>query len=69
MGGLEDLIERIPLRGDGAEPLLRELQSFRDAVCGEGVPVVDGAQGRAALELSLSIQDRIKSHVVDTRSA
>lgn len=69
VGGLEDLVERIPLRGDGAEPLLRELQSFRDAVCGEGVPVVDGAQGRAALELSLSIQDRIKSHVVDTRSA
>lgn len=69
VGGLEELVERIPLKGDGAEPLLRELQSFRDAVCEEGVPVVDGAQGRAALELSLSIQDRIKSHVVDTRSA
>lgn len=68
VGGLEDLVERIPLKGDGAEPLLRELQSFREAVCEEGVPVVDGAQGRAALELSLSIQDRIKSHVVDTRS-
>lgn len=69
MGGLDELVERIPLRGDGAEPLARELESFRAVLCGEAQPLVDGAQGRAALELSLSIQDRIKSHVVNTRSA
>lgn len=66
---LEGLVERIPLTGDGVEPLARELESFRRVVMGVAPPVVDGPQGRAALELSLSIQDRIRSHVVDTRSA
>ncbi|RMH15293.1 MAG: gfo/Idh/MocA family oxidoreductase [Gemmatimonadetes bacterium] len=66
-GGLEDVVERIPLQGDGVEPLRLELEAFRDAVRGERAPAVDGEQGRQALALSLSIQERIESHVADTR--
>lgn len=68
-GGLEGLLERIPLQGDGAEPLRKELESFRDAVLGLHPPVVSGEQGRAALAVTVTIEDRIHSHVADTRSA
>lgn len=68
-GGLAALVERIPLQGDGAEPLRKELESFRDAVLGKVPPAVSGAQGRAALEVTLSIEDRIRKHVADTRTA
>lgn len=64
---LQEIIERIPLRGDGAEPLRRELENFRDALCGAGVPAVTGEDGRAALAVALTIQERIESHVADTR--
>ncbi|HSG50240.1 MAG TPA: Gfo/Idh/MocA family oxidoreductase, partial [Longimicrobiales bacterium] len=46
--GLAALVERIPLQGDGAEPLRKELENFRDAILGEAPPAVSGAQGRAA---------------------
>jgi predicted dehydrogenase len=68
-GGLEGLLEHIPLQGDGAEPLRKELESFRDAVLGLHPPVVSGEQGRAALAVTVTIEDRIRSHVADTRSA
>ncbi len=68
-GGLESLIERIPLEGDGAEPLRKELESFRDAVLGLHPPVVSGVQGRAALAVTVTIEDRIHRHVADTRTA
>ncbi len=66
---LSEIIERIPLRGDGTEPLRRELESFRDAVRGSRPPAVSGEDGRAALAVALAIQERIESHVADTRPA
>jgi len=68
-GGLEGLVERIPLQGDGGEPLRKELESFRDAVLGLHPPVVSGEQGRAALAVTVTIEDRIHRHVADTRTA
>jgi len=68
-GGLESLVERVPLQGDGAEPLRKELESFRDAVLGLHPPIVSGVQGRAALAVTVTIEERIHHHVADTRSA
>lgn len=68
-GGLEGLVERIPLQGDGGEPLRKELESFRDAVLGLHPPVVSGEQGRAALAVTVTIEDRIHRHVADTRTS
>ncbi|HSG10070.1 MAG TPA: Gfo/Idh/MocA family oxidoreductase [Longimicrobiales bacterium] len=67
--GLADIVERIPLAGDGAEPLRRELENFRDAVLGERPPAVSGNDGRAALAVALAIQERIELHVSDSRPA
>jgi predicted dehydrogenase len=64
---LREIVERIPLKGDGTEPLRRELESFRDAVRGERAPAVSGADGRAALAVALAIQERIETHVAATR--
>lgn len=66
---LTDIVERIHLKGDGEEPLKRELESFRDALRGLRPPVVSGRDGRAALAVALAIQERIESHVTDTRPA
>jgi predicted dehydrogenase len=66
---LGEIVERIPLEGDGVEPLRRELENFRDAVRGTARPAVTGADGRAALAVALAIQERIENHVVDTRPA
>ncbi len=66
---LGEIVERVPLRGDGAEPLRRELENFRDAVKGKGLPAVTGEDGRSALAVALAIQERIESHVADTRPA
>ncbi len=68
-GGLADLVERIPLQGDGAEPLAKELENFSDAVVGRGTPAVDGEDGRSALAISLLIEERIETYVADTRKA
>ncbi len=64
-----EIVERIPLAGDGVEPLRRELENFRDVVRGVARPVVDGHDGRSALSLSLAIEERIRNHVADTRPA
>ena len=61
--GLADIVERIPLVGDGGEPLRRELENFRDAARGIALPAVSGSEGRAALAVALSIEERIRSHV------
>lgn len=66
---LAEIVERVPLKGDGVEPLRRELENFRDVVRGTARPVVDGNNGRSALAVSLSIEERIRTHVTDTRSA
>lgn len=66
---LVEIVERVPLVGDGAEPLKRELEDFRDAVRGDSTPTVTGDDGRAALAVALAIQERIEHHVPDSRPA
>jgi predicted dehydrogenase len=60
---LADIVERIPLQGDDAEPLRAELGSFLAAVRGEAEVVVSGEDGRRALAVALDIVDRIEDHV------
>lgn len=67
--GLQSIVERVPLTGDGVEPLRRELENFRDAVLGDAPALVTGQAGRDALAVSLSIEERIMSHVADTHPA
>ncbi len=66
-GGLESLVERIPLEGKQVEPLRRELEDFRDACLGRKKPAVSGQDGRNALAVTLSIEERIRAHVADSR--
>ncbi len=68
-GGLADIVERVPLQGDGAEPLAKELENFRDAVAGREAPAADGEEGRSVLAVSLLIEERIETYVADTRPA
>jgi predicted dehydrogenase len=68
-GSLADIVDRIPLVGDGAESLRRQLEDFREAVRGASAPAVGGHDGRAALAVALAIQERIEAHVVDSRPA
>lgn len=67
--GLASLVERIPIEGDGAEPLRMELEAFRAAVLQEANPPVSGREGRDALHVALAIQELIETHVADTRPA
>jgi predicted dehydrogenase len=60
---LEDLLESIPLHGDGGEPLRRELESFIGALRGVSAVAVSGDDGRRALAAALEIVDRIQTHV------
>ena len=66
---LAAVVDRIPIRGDGTEPLAAELSAFRDAVAGLAPPPVTGEDGRRALELALAIERQIEDHVAHTRSA
>jgi len=66
---LADIVERIPLKGDGAEPLRSELSSFLAAVRGESAIAVTGEDGRRALAVALEIVDRIQHHVSATHPA
>ena len=66
---LSEVVEQLLLRGDGVEPLRRELEDFRNAVRGHSKPAVTGDDGRAALAVALAIQERIAAHVADTRPA
>jgi predicted dehydrogenase len=69
LASLMDIVERVTIKGDGVEPLRRELESFRDAALGRHEPLVSGKAGREALRVSLSIEERIRRHVVDTSPA
>jgi predicted dehydrogenase len=66
--GLEALVERIELRGDGREPLRCELEAFVTAVRGEPALIVTGDEGRQALAIALEIEQKIED-VADTRAA
>jgi predicted dehydrogenase len=66
---LEEIIEFVPLRADGTEPLRCELDSFVAAVTGAGPVVVTGRDGRDALAVALQIVERIEAHVTDRNPA
>lgn len=66
--GLSTVVRRIPIRGDGIEPLFAEQCSFRDAIAGLAPPPVTGEDGRRALQLALAIEQQIEDHVAHTRS-
>lgn len=67
--GIEGMVERIQLTGDGKEPLLAELESFVAGVRGEGELVVTGEDGRRALAVALEIVERIQVDVAHPRPA
>jgi predicted dehydrogenase len=67
--GLDEIIERVTFRSDGAEPLRCELESFTAAVRGVGRVAVTGGEGREALAVALEIVQRIDAHVTDRRPA
>lgn len=66
---LEEIMEHVPLVGDGAEPLRVELESFVRAAAGEAAVTVDGVAGRRALAVALEIVERIEDHVAATNTA
>lgn len=61
--GIQDLVERVSLEGDGSEPLARELERFIAAVRGEAVVPVSGHDGRRALAVALDIVERTQRNV------
>ncbi|UCC75268.1 MAG: Gfo/Idh/MocA family oxidoreductase [Gemmatimonadota bacterium] len=60
--GLSDLVEHIPLRGDGEEPLKLELRAFTRAVRREEPVAVSAHEGRTALAVALDIVEHIERH-------
>ncbi|HEX2080823.1 MAG TPA: Gfo/Idh/MocA family oxidoreductase [Longimicrobium sp.] len=62
VAALLGLVERIPLQGDGTEPLRAELQAWVAAVRGDGPLVVSGEDGRNALAVALRIMEKIEQH-------
>lgn len=60
---LDQIIERIPLQGDGREPLRAELESLIATLRGETAVSVTGREGRDALAVALEVLRRIDSHV------
>ncbi|HEX6939617.1 MAG TPA: Gfo/Idh/MocA family oxidoreductase [Longimicrobiales bacterium] len=66
---LDAVVERVPLRGDGREPLRCELESFVEAVRGRAPVAVSGEEGRRALAVALEIVQRIEQHVAHTSSS
>jgi predicted dehydrogenase len=62
MAALLGVVERVELKGDGAEPLRAELEAWVRAVRGEGPLVVSGEAGRDALAVALRIMERIEQH-------
>jgi predicted dehydrogenase len=63
---LLDIVERISLVGDGAEPLRAELESFVSAAQGRAPIAVSGREGRDALAVALEIIRRIETYVTTT---
>ncbi|MEW5928392.1 MAG: Gfo/Idh/MocA family oxidoreductase [Gemmatimonadota bacterium] len=57
------MVDRVELRGDGAEPLRAELEAWVRAVRGEAPLVVSGRDGRQALAVALEIMGRIEHDV------
>jgi predicted dehydrogenase len=66
---LDDLVERVEIRGDGKEPLRAELEAWVAALRGEDSLVVTGAEGRRALAVALEIVRKIESNVTDPHAS
>lgn len=60
---LEDILERMPLVGDGEEPLARELAAFLRAARGLEAGPASAREARAALSLALEITGEIERFV------
>ncbi|HEX5723862.1 MAG TPA: Gfo/Idh/MocA family oxidoreductase [Longimicrobiaceae bacterium] len=61
---LMNIVERVELSSDGAEPLRAELEAWIAAVRGERPVVVSGRDGRDALAVALRIMESIDRHAV-----
>ncbi|HEY0671028.1 MAG TPA: Gfo/Idh/MocA family oxidoreductase [Longimicrobiales bacterium] len=66
---LEEIVERINLKGDQREPLRAELESFVAALRGEAEVAVSGQEGRDALAVALEIVRRIEAYVTERTPA
>jgi predicted dehydrogenase len=58
---LADFVAVETFRGDGSEPLARELDAFRRAVAERSRPPVTGEDGLQAMRLAAAILDRVGS--------
>jgi predicted dehydrogenase len=59
--GLADMVVVEQLRGDGAEPLLKELEAFCEALATRSAPPVTGEDGLEAMRVASVILDRVGS--------
>lgn len=57
--GLADMVRVEQLRGDGVEPLVKELDSFCTALATRSAPPVTGEDGLEAMRLATAILDRV----------
>jgi predicted dehydrogenase len=55
--------DMIKIRLDKREPLRAQLESFVQVVADDGVPVVSGADGLAAIDLSMTLMESGRLHV------
>ncbi len=57
--GLSDMVRVEQLRGDGVEPLVKELQAFCTALEARSAPPVTGEDGLEAMRLAAAILERV----------
>jgi predicted dehydrogenase len=57
--GLADMVRVEQLRGDGVEPLVKELEAFCTALATRSAPPVTGEDGLEAMRLATAILDRV----------
>ncbi len=57
--GLADMVRVEQLRGDGVEPLVKELSAFCDALATRSAPPVTGEDGLDAMRLATTVLDRV----------
>jgi predicted dehydrogenase len=57
--GLADMVRVEQLRGDGVEPLVKELEAFCTALATRSAPPVTGEDGLEAMRLATTILDRV----------
>lgn len=57
---LEQIVERVEIRGAEGEPLRSELEAFVAAVRGSGQGIATGVDGRRALAVALDVMEKIE---------